>query len=65
MKRSPHGIVTNMLDCDIIVSEFKLQPYSYIHFQTYALEKGMNYLIPSAKGWIVTLLFFKEGFDIK
>ena len=32
--RSPNGIVTNMLDCDIVVNEFELQTRYYIHFQT-------------------------------
>ena len=37
---SPHGMMANMLDCNIIVSEFELQPYYYIHFQTNTLWKG-------------------------
>ena len=35
----------NMLDCNLKVSEFKLQSCDYIHFWTYTLRKGMNYLI--------------------
>ena len=36
------GIVTNMLDCNILVNKFKL-PSSYcVHFQTDTLWKGMN-----------------------
>ena len=42
----PHNVVANMLDCDIVVSEFKLQSCYYIHFQTNTLGKGMNPLIP-------------------
>ena len=34
--------VTNVLDCDIIVSKFELQLCYYVHFQTNTLEKGMN-----------------------
>ena len=30
----PHGVVVNMLDCNIIVRGFKLQSCYYIHFQT-------------------------------
>ena len=44
--RSPCGIVVMMLDCDIVVSEYKLQFCNYVHFQTYILRKGMNLLIP-------------------
>ena len=36
------GVVANVLDCDIVVSEFALQSYYYIHFQTNTLEKYMN-----------------------
>ena len=39
-------VVVNMLDSDIIVSEFKLQLCFYIHFWTNTLGKGMNPFIP-------------------
>ena len=29
-----HGVVVNVLDCDIIVTKFELQPRYYIHFRT-------------------------------
>ena len=29
---SPHGVVVNMLDCDIVVSEFKLKSHYYVYF---------------------------------
>ena len=29
-----HGVMTNMLDCDIIVSDFEHQTGCYIHFST-------------------------------
>ena len=38
---SHSGVVANELDCDLIVNEFKLQLYYYIHFQTKTLGKGM------------------------
>ena len=47
---SPFGIVTNMLDCDFELSKFKLQSHYYVHFQSNTLGKGMNFLIPQAKG---------------
>ena len=37
-----------MVNCDIIVSKFKLQVYYYFHFQTNNLEKGMNPFILQA-----------------
>ena len=36
---NPRGVVVNMLDCDIVVSEFELQSHSYVHFRTNTLEK--------------------------
>ena len=36
------GIMANMLVCIIVVSEFKLYSYYYVHFQTNTLGKGMN-----------------------
>ena len=39
-KGCPCGIVSHMLGCNIIESEFKLQLRYYIHFQTYTLGKG-------------------------
>ena len=41
----PCGVVANVLDCDIILSEFEfLSPY-YIYFWTYTLRKGLNAFI--------------------
>ena len=47
-----YGVMANILNCDIVVSEFRLQSHYYIHFQTYILEKGMNSFThpPSAMG---------------
>ena len=33
-KRSPYGIVANVLDCDSVVSEFQLQSGYHVHFCT-------------------------------
>ena len=41
-------VVVNMLDCDIVVSEFELQSRYYIHLRIYNLGKSMNFLIPLA-----------------
>ena len=38
-------VVANKLDCDIIVSEFKLQLCCYVHFQTKTTEKATKPLI--------------------
>ena len=42
------GIVVNMLDCIIIVSEFKLQSCYCIHFWINTLDKGMTPTLFSA-----------------
>ena len=44
------GVVANMMDCDIVVSEFELQSRYYYHFLSNTLGKGMNLLIPQAMG---------------
>ena len=61
-----HGVVDNVLDCDIVEHEFELQSHNYIQFQTNALGKYMKSRILSALCWVVSLLFFnKIGFGIK
>ena len=58
--------MADVLDCDIIVSEIKLQSHYYIHFQTNTLGKGMNSIINPSMGLIVPLLScYKNGFGIK
>ena len=45
MKVSSCSIVVNILNCDIVVSEFELHSRYYVHFRTNTLGKGMNPLI--------------------
>ena len=42
--------MANMLDYDIVVSEFELQLHDNVYFRANTLEKGMNPLILRAKG---------------
>ena len=42
---SPDGVVSNVLDCDIVVSEFELNSRYYGHFRTNTLQKDMKPLI--------------------
>ena len=44
------GVVANVLNCDIVVSEFKLQSRYYVHLRTNILGKDMNSFLPSAMG---------------
>ena len=39
---NPRGLLVNVLDSDIEISEFKLQSLSYAHFETNTHGKGMN-----------------------
>ena len=39
---STHGIVANVLVCDTIVSEFKLQSRYYVYLEINTFEKGMT-----------------------
>ena len=40
-EESPRNVVVNMLDCNIIVSEFELQLLDYIPFWTKTIQKGL------------------------
>ena len=44
--------VANVLDCNSVVSKFKLQLCYYVHFLTNTLVKGMNPLILHLQLWI-------------
>ena len=39
LSNSHYGIVANMPDCDIVVSEFELQSRYYIHFRANTLGR--------------------------
>ena len=59
-------VVLNVLNCDITVSEFKL--WSHLNFTkgTKILGKCMKSLMPTTRGYRVSLLFFyMDGMDIK
>ena len=62
----PRGVMVKAMDFGIVVCEFKLQSFYYVHFRANTLGKGMKPLILSAMGQIAPLLFFFEnGFGIK
>ena len=42
---TPHGVVANMLDCNIVENKFKLQLGDYVCFQKNTIWKGMNGLV--------------------
>ena len=44
------GDVVNVVDCDILISEFKLQSRYCIHFQTRNLGNSMDLLTSPAVG---------------
>ena len=47
----PRGVVANVLQCDIVVSEYELQSRYYVHFYANIFGKGM--------------FFYKNCFGIK
>ena len=47
LNESPHGVVSDVLDCHIEVSEFELRSLYYIYCQSNTLGKGINFLTPS------------------
>ena len=49
-------LVANLLNFNIVISEFEFQSYSYVHFGTNTLAKGVNTLILPVMRYIVPLL---------
>ena len=47
---SPHVVVVNMLDCNIVVSEFEFKLRYYIHFWTNTLKKDIEPPYPPSMG---------------
>ena len=65
--KHPHGVIANVLNCDILVSEFEFQSRYYVRFQTNTLRKDMKHLF-SLPGMvlIVPLMFsYNDGLGIK
>ena len=46
----PRGVMVKAMDSGIVVREFVLQSYNYVHFWANTLGKGMNPLILPAMG---------------
>ena len=49
--KGSRGVVANILDCDIVVSDFKLQSRYNVPFWANTLKKGMNLFI-SLQLWV-------------
>ena len=63
---SPQGVVSNVLDCNIVRREFEHQLRYYVHFRTKTFGKDINPFIFSSFGLNTTVaVFYKDGFDIK
>ena len=56
-------MMDNMLDCDFVVTKFKLQSYYCIHFQSNILWRGMT--LQTMVLIVALTLFKKDDFDIK
>ena len=63
-KGSPYGVMANMLDCGIIISEFELQWYNYFHFRNNTLVKCINFLI-LLQGWFWYWITHESWYAIK
>ena len=64
-KRSPHGVVANVLDCGNVVSKFKLQACCCVNFQTNTLDRGIKPFIAPGMGKIELPFFYFFNFGIK
>ena len=54
-----HSVLSNVLDCDIIESNFEFHSHSYI--QSNSLRKGMKPLYPSYGLNDTTIVFQQQG----
>ena len=60
VSKSLYGVVVNVLNCNIVLSEFEL------HFQIKSLVCCMKSLISPAMGWIALEGYvYKDSFDCK
>ena len=65
MWRSFSAVMVNVLDSDIVVSEFELRSRYYVHFLSNTRGKSMHILICSVMGEYHYCYFYKDGFGIK
>ena len=65
--KNPRGVVANVMDCDIVGSEFELYSRYYVHLLTNILGARMTQpLYPPDRNEIVpTLFIYKDGVCIK
>ena len=57
---SLRGVVANILDCDIVVSEFELKSRYYVHFRFDTFRKGMNPIYCFSYGLNSTITVFLD-----
>ena len=57
--------MAKVLDCDFVLGEFVFHWIYFVHFRLDIFQKAMKSLSFPAMGWIVPLLFYKDGFSIK
>ena len=55
-----HGVVANVLNLDVVVSEFELQSCHYVHFPWGKVENSLSPHPQPAMGYIVPLLLLNE-----
>ena len=55
--------VANVLNCEVVESEFKLQSHYYVYFMINSFEKGIDSLISPDIGKIIPLLSYNGNFD--
>ena len=46
LEKSLRGVETNVMNCDIVISEFELKSSYYVHFQTNTFGKYVKTFIP-------------------
>ena len=64
-KGNPYGVVANMLDCNIIVSKFKLKLCYYVHFWINTTAKSKLSCLSSYGLNSTTIVLLQGWFSIK
>ena len=63
--KSHRVIAVQVLDSNIVLSEFKLQLCYYVHFRTNTLGEMHELPYPPTIDQIVSLFFYKNGFSFR
>ena len=60
------GIGVNLMQCEIVISNFEPQSSKFFHFRVNNIrEMKEHFYLPQTVGYIAPLLSSRDGYDIK